>query len=286
MSALDPSSLRLRHQSLALRLALSCFILILAGGYAAALFHMYHHLEQKDDEKGLTLVDVIGTYQGVDKPAPILRALSDPDHRNDYLRDVPTGEIEVLRNWLDIGPLVGGGGPDPIQSGYDFLAADAPEDALTPADILDERCVRCHAERAPEGTEASRAISLERLPDVQRYAYSKKLDPVSVEILATSTHTHALSMPLFALAASLLFLLTAWPRFLRHGLIMLCFVGLLLDFAGMWLARPEIHEGEGPIWLILVGGGLFGACFTAMLLGALVDLWLLPRSGRTRTAAL
>ena len=166
-----------------------------------------------------------------------------------------------------------GGGADPVQQGYDEPAPGASEDALTAADVLDERCVSCHG-AAAAGPNAFKELSLERWPDVRKVAYSKKLEPISIEILAQSTHAHALSIPVFTLLACACFLATRWPRWLRHGVFSLAFVGLFLDLGAMWLAR----SWEPACALIVAGGGLYGLALGIAVVGSLGSMWLGRRS--------
>ena len=257
---------RLRDQSFLLRVTATCLLLIIAGGYGASLFYLVHHVSQKDNEPELTWLDLVATYHGVDKPAPILVALEDSRHAT-WLEDMPTDEREVLSSWLSRGVGVGGGA-DPVQQGYDALPPGASEEALTPADVLDERCARCHGSSATD-VNAYKELSLERWPDVRRVAYSKKLDPVSTEILAQSTHAHALSIPVFTLLACACFLATGFSQRLRHGICALAFLGLFVDFGAMWLAR----SWEPACALIVAGGGLYGLALGIAVLGSLASMW-------------
>lgn len=257
----------LRDQSFAIRVAVTCLLLIIAGGYGASLYYMVHHVSQKDNDPELTWLDLVATYHGVDKPAPILAALDEEKHRG-WLKDAATDDLKILRDWLGKGAGVGGGA-DPIQQGYDALPPGASEEALTPADVLDEQCVRCHGPSASDA-DAFRDLSLERWPDVRKVAYSKKLDPISTNILAQSTHAHALSIPMFTLLACACLLATRFPRWMRHGVCALAFLGLLVDFGAMWLARTW----EPACFLIVGGGGVYGVALGAAVVGSLLSMWL------------
>lgn len=248
---------RLRELSPALKLGLSGVLLTLAGGYAAAVAHMVHHHGQKDDEPGLSMDDLVGAYHGVDREAPLLTAV-EGDHGTEYLP--APGERETLRKWLTGGRL-----------SEDFDSLELGDNA--PAEILSRRCLSCHARNAKEGGDIGERLPLEYWDDVERVAFSRHLDPVSVEILTVSTHTHALTLPLVVLAAAALFLLTRWPRPLRHGVFALAGVSTFLDLAGMWIAR----ESAGAIWLILIAGAAYGLALGVALLGTLADLWLPSR---------
>ena len=88
--------MNLRDLSIPLRVAATCLLLVIVGGYAASLYFMSHHISQKDGDPELSWVDLVGTYHGVDKPAPMLTALDDPQHGS-WLKDAPDGDLQVLR---------------------------------------------------------------------------------------------------------------------------------------------------------------------------------------------
>ena len=257
--------MHLRNLSWSLRVAATCLLLIITGGYAASLYYMQHHISQKDGDPALTWVDLVGTYHGVNRPAPVLSAL-DSERHEAWLGEVPEEELQILRDWLAKGTAVGGGA-DPVQQGWDALPPGASEDALTPADVIDERCVRCHAAGATDD-DAFAQVALDRWPTLKNYVYSKQLDPISTDILAQSTHAHALSIPIFTLIVCAMALATGCPRWLRHGVAAMTFVGLLLDFGGMWLAR----SWEPGCLLVVGGGALYGI---GLGLGVACSLWAL-----------
>lgn len=266
---MSDANFRLRHQSIPVRIAISCFLLIVAGGYLSSFLHMVDHHGKKDAEDGLGMTDLVGFYSGIRKEAPLLRVLDDKTHQS-YLED---GELELLKDWLE-GRLVKTAKlARSIVDGYEYLPEDAPEEALAPADILDERCNRCHSPDATEGGDIGKLIPLNNLPSVEKVAFSKELTPITTEILMSSTHAHALGIAPFAFLICLLFLATGFPTWLRHGLFMLCFVGLLMDLASMWLARLD----SAFVWTLIAGGGVFGLTLGLGILLCFVDLWILPR---------
>jgi len=251
---------RLRRMSLSLRIAVSCLILILGGGYVAAVNYMFLHYEKKDERPGLSMDDIAGSFHGVTRPAGLIVALE--GSMRPYVNDE---EHRQLMTWLH---------GDRISGGYDnFDLGDS-----APAEILDRNCLRCHSRSATEGEGIGAEVPLEFWDDVKRHAFSKQLDPVPLEILTVSTHTHALSMSLVALLTCCLFWATAWPCRLRHGLIVLTFVSLLVDLASWWLARwsPSFCV------VLVVAGGIYGTCLGLQLVGAFFDMWF----GRIRPGEL
>jgi hypothetical protein len=250
-------------------------VLVLLLGYACSLYFLVHHVGRKDGEVGVSSTDLIGTYHGVKKEAGILLALESDSHRP-YLNAMPKTDSDHLRRWL-AGEL--STATDPIASAYLEPPPGAPEDTAVPADILDQHCARCHSLSATEGDGIGARVSLKRWPDVASFAYAKALDPISVEILAQSTHAHALSMPVFAAVLAALLLLTRFSRRIRHTVTCAIFLGLLLDLSGMWLGRLHAIFVYGGV---VFGGALFGLGLGAAMLLTMLDLWL-PYSERTST---
>jgi hypothetical protein len=168
-------------------------------------------------------------------------------------------EYRSMVQWLE---------SDRISEDYDSLELGD----FAPAEIIAVRCLHCHNRDGAEAAEADpeKVVPLEYWDDVKKVAFPKNLDPVPLSILVTSTHTHALTIPLVALVTSLLFLATAWPKGLRYGVVLLFFLALLLDVGSWWLARVWMPA----CYLILGAGGVFGALGGLQLLGAFLDTWL------------
>jgi hypothetical protein len=106
-------------------------------------------------------------------------------------------------------------------------------------------------------------------------AFSRDIRPVSVEVLAASTHTHAISLSVLALVTGGLLLLTGWHRTPVGTLVLLMGAGLACDLLGWWVAR--INGAMVP--LIVVGGLVFAASVGLSLLLVIADLWRPRRRG-------
>jgi hypothetical protein len=264
---IDLSHLRLGQLGFGVRCGLTLFLGMIAAGYGFGVLYIVQHVAQKDDDPELSWLDLEATYHGVDKPAPLLSVMDEPTHRA-YL----TGEKEYTAwvRWLKPDAKARASNQDPLFARYD--PEDPVEGEPIPAEILQQRCWRCHATGAKEGGDIATRLPLGDWPSVAKQAYAKKLDPISVEILAVSSHTHFLSIPTFALLVFGLLLFTGWPRFVRHGLFAVGFLGLGCDFAGMWLARID----RLYLYLVVGGGGVFGACLGLALLALVFELWISP----------
>jgi len=250
---MDFNSIRLHRLSLLLKIAVSCLILVIAGGLVASVVHMHQHYCNKDEQPELTIDDVIGSFHGLKQPARLKEAIN-----GDMKEHVTTDEErKAMDQWLS---------SNRISEDYDSL--DLGD--FAPAEIIAINCLRCHSRDAKEGDDIGKTVPLDYWDDVKQVAFAKNLDPTPSSILITSTHTHALTMPLVGLAACLLFLCTAWPRMLRHLVVMLTFAALLLDIGSWWLAR------ENPFfcYMILVSGAAFGGLVGLQLLCAFLDTWI------------
>ncbi|MHC5005727.1 MAG: hypothetical protein ACYTGF_00025 [Planctomycetota bacterium] len=250
---------RLRALSPAVRVGLTCLVLTALGGLAASAHHIVAHHQDRDEQPGLSLDDIRGAYHGVRTTASLVISL-ERDHPADVTEDpallLTAQERDVLTRWL---------ASDRISEDYDNLdLGDA-----APAEIMAARCVACHSRQATLGDGVGERIPLDYWDDVKRVAFSREINPVDVEILATSMHTHALSLATLSIVAAAMALGTAWPRRLVHGLIAVMGIALVADIGGWWLARPW----GGAIWIIVVGGGVYVAVLTLTLLAVLVELW-------------
>ncbi len=249
---MEISGFRLRKTSAPLRIAATCLVIVIAGGYAAALKHMVDHYEGKDERPGLTMDDITGSFHGVKREAGLITAL-----KGSMKKKLPGEERALLLKWLE---------GSRINEDYDN--PDLGENA--PAEIIDRNCLVCHSRSSKKGNSIGARVPLEYWDDVKRHAFSRELDSVPFEILVTTTHTHAFGMALVTLAASVLFLATGFSRRVRHTLVMLLFLSLLLDLLSWWLARWS----EPFCYLVVAAGALYGFFLAAALAGALFDAWL------------
>ncbi|GAB4551768.1 MAG: hypothetical protein Tsb0013_13900 [Phycisphaerales bacterium] len=260
MSVSHDHPLRLRSLGFFARLGVAGFVLVAIGGAAASGLYLYMHHEERDERPGLTLDDVKAHYHGIVSPAPLLESLE-----GGHPEDLPDRDRELLVEWLR-------GDAGMLSQRYDSLdlGADAP------AEIIAVSCLDCHA-RSSTGPDAAPGISLEYWDDVEALSVSRDVQPVPTEILAASTHTHALGMASIGVVMALLGLLTGWPRWLMGLLVGITGVGLALDLTGWWITR-EIADYAV---VVAIGGGLFAGGMTLIGLLVLLDLCM-PRRGPSR----
>lgn len=241
---------RLAELGLGARIALSALVLVFAVGFAASAEHLVQHHQNRDGQSGVSLVDLEGAYRGVSAPAPLGTALE-----RGHPEELAPAERELLRGWLAGGRV-----------SEDFDNLDLGESA--PAEILARSCLPCHA-RDPA---APGVPPLEYWEDVSKVAFAREIAPVPREILAASTHTHALALGTVSAVIGALWLATRWPARLKDSLFALGALALLVDLVSWWLARE--HAFLVPV--IAVSGFAYAASMGLALAGILLDLWL-PR---------
>lgn len=245
-----PQTSLLRPLGVTARLGLTVLILTLLGGLTVAGLYMAWHHENRDERPGLTMTDIRGHYAGVNVPAPLLGAL-----QRGHPEDLPAASRNVLIDWLK---------GDRISEDYDSLELGM----MAPAEIIANDCLSCHS-RQSTGDDACPQVPLDYFDDVRAIAFSQDIRPVGLEVLAASTHTHAISLAVMALTTCGLLLLTGWPRKWINPLILILALGLAMDLAGWWIAR--IVADIVP--MIVLGGFAFAACTTLALLLVIADLW-------------
>ncbi len=253
---------KLRDLGLGARFGMVCVVVTLLGGFAASFMHMVEHHSNRDENPGLSMDDIRGAYHGVRTTAPMIAQLQS-DHPADVSAEaaeaIPLSDRETLLEWL---------AGDRISEDYDNLdLGDA-----APAEIIAIGCLDCHSRRSTQGDGVGQRVPLDYWDDVKKVSFSREINPTSIEILTTSTHTHALSMAMVTCIIFAMALMTSWPRRLVHSLVFLGGAALLADLAAQWLARPVVES----VWMIVIAGGIYGLTMVVTLLAVFLDLCL-PR---------
>lgn len=248
----------LRRLNPLLKIGLSFVILTFALGLYASAKHLRAHHENRDGREGLAMDDLIGAYHGLQKTAPLLRALGEghPSELPDA-RALPDAEKQILLDWLR---------SDRISEDYDnFDLGDQ-----SPAEIIGRSCASCHARGVVKPEDLNRIRPLEYWDDIQKVAFTTSVEPTGPEILMMSLHTHALAMGSLLGLALILAAGTTWPRWLMGILGCLAGLGLFADLISWLLAT----NSAGFVWLIAGGGAAFAGGTALMLLLIFLDLWM------------
>jgi len=252
------NALRLRHLGWFGRLGVAGIVMTLLGGLLASAAYIHFHHAKRDGQPELSMTDLIGSYHGIDAPAPLLETIEaghpePPD-------ELHPAERDALMDWLR---------GERIAQDYDNL--DLGD--FAPAEIIAINCLQCHSRRVAETHEIARTVPLDYWDDVSRLAFPLKVDPPPIEILVVTTHTHALSLATISVATMLLLLATGWPRRFVGFLIGASGLALLCDIGAWWLARLD----GGFVYLIIIAGGVYLLTTALAHVSILLDLMMPSR---------
>ena len=244
---------RLREFGCLARLGFLGLMLTLVGGVVASILHVQNHYSPRDQEPGLSMLDLQGAYHGVKAPSPLLTALKDNNHPPELAKN----KRDALVKWLE---------GNRIQTDYDNLELGD----FTPMEIFAADCVSCHGRSSSDV--AAKAVRLEDWDVVKRVAFSKTIERTPTSKVIVSAHAHMLAMGTTTIVLALLLMMTTYPRRLIEWTTALMGVFLMLDFVGWWLAR----EFAGATYLIVIAGGIYNAAASGAIVLIMIEL-LRPR---------
>lgn len=235
--------MQLHQLPAAARLGILAITAVLGGGLLSSGWYLYTHYEKRDEKPGLTIDDIKAAYHGLETQAPLKTALE-----RGHPEGLPEESRKVLLSWLESGQVF---------ENYDNIDfAD-----VTPKEILTSSCVSCHARSPKDAKGAYAALPLESWDDVKTVSGSKKLNPYPLNILALSTHTHALAIGTMAAVIVLMTGMTRWPRGLVGLLAFVAGIGLFIDIGSWWVTRQYVDAA----WGIVAGGAMFNIASGLML---------------------
>jgi mono/diheme cytochrome c family protein len=275
--------IRLAALPLPAKLTLTAFLALVGTGYlvAAAKINVWH--SEADGVAGMSPDDLRAIYHGMETtvttqvretlPAPMLREISPGGAMLKHLLKGGDSVERALTAWLEQGAkaeafdkagLVEAGDPSPKQ-------------------IIAQRCTECHHADGGEEEDTPYAANATAEPQYELVAKQalpplgpatdktevRRIEPVSARELLHVTHAHILSIPMFALAVAVLFLMTGLGQGFKLVVAPLPMIATCVDIGCWWLARPF----EPAIFGILAAGALFGAGLGLQILCVLGSLW-------------
>lgn len=231
------------------RLFVTVFFCAVGLGSLAAQAHLYFRHRHADGDPALSVADIVADLHGRTGQRPIVRAL------NGKMRQYVESEAEA-------------------KALLDWAAREGPEREyhLQIADILSERCTKCHAPRGK-----AERVPLTSYSEVMKVVKPKWLSPAP-EHIARVTHIHLLALSSLWMLTGCVTLLCGAPSWQRSLLAAAPLFGILMDAVGQWLA-PLAKSFVG---LSLAGGAVMGIGFLAQFLLIIHSLWL-PAQRRDKT---
>lgn len=118
-------------------------------------------------------------------------------------------------------------------------------------------------------------LGIEALATYYRGDEAQMIYPKSALELLEVTHFHLLSMPVVFMIVAHLMMMTCIKLKWRIFMIVLGFVGMILDLTSPWLIR---YCSSYFAWMKIMGSALFGLSFLGMISWALYELFFRKRT--------
>ncbi len=274
------------------KVVLTAFLVLIGFGYLSALGNMYFQHAMADGREGLTIDDLRVTFHGMEVPrAPgpeevqpvarsrMLEMVGLGGEMRKHVSKGGAGAVRALEAWLERGATES----EFLRKGLIKQGDPSPES------VIARFCLRCHNAEDGEKSDApygpdifttdyqmvwkfaapgtAQAPATER-GDGQRA--TDRLGPHSMGHLFLITHIHMLSIPVFTVIISGLFLLTGLGPKPRGVLAPIPMLALVAEFAAWWLAlRVEVL-----IYVIAAAGGVYGLTLGIQIIAVLWWLWV------------
>jgi hypothetical protein len=274
---------RLADVSLPTKLTLTFFILCVGVGYLVAVFKIQVWHSDADGDPAMTIDDIRAVYHGMEKE--VTETMRETLKSEMHQQVEPGGE---MRRFLERG------GPSHIRTLITWLENGAKESEFTqaglvepndpsPQAVIGAQCVECHHADGGEMEDTPYAPSADAEPKFALVAdvatppigpevtetKTITISPISFRELVHVTHAHILSIPVFTLCISALFLFTGLPHSIKLVLAPLPMAATCLDFASWWLARVW----EPAVYLVAAAGAIFGIAYGLQILCVFFSMW-------------
>jgi len=272
-------SLRLARLSVASKLLITLFLLIVGPGYLFGTANIYFKNKDADGDPEMTLDDLKATFYGLEvkaddtrivNPSPMLTQVLPGGDMREYLEeDGPA--TEGLIAWLKA---------EAKEEDFDTPGLGA-EGNWSAKQAIATYCVVCHNSDGGEGEEYPFAETEDAEPDYDLVFVSaeppvdiqegevRTIKPKSERRLVHITHAHILAIPVFTLLVGALFMMTGFGPTVKFLLGPLPMLAVLADIGSWWLARYS----EPFIYVIAAAGAVFGLAYALQILGILCSMW-------------
>ena len=233
-----------RHYSelpVSLRVLFTCMLLILGFGYLFALLNIYFTYAGRagGNSAMLSYEDIVAAYSGTGKGSVLESALSGP-----MATMLPADERATILKWVRDGAA---------QPAYDAGVKT----------IVERRCITCHDGRNPH------------LPSFASFEGVRKATAIdtgaSIATLVRVSHIHLFGVTfLFFIVGFAFTHAYVRPVWLKCAVIALPFAAIMVDVSSWYLIKL-FHPFA---WVEIGAGVVMAACFAAMWLTTLYQMWL------------
>ncbi len=222
-----------------LRTLYTATLLVMSTGYLFALLHLYGSHAGRDGNPGLSVQDVVIAYSGSKESTRLESALRGP-----MASMLPTSEANEIFGWIHGG-----------------LEKALFEKNIDP--IFEKRCMSCHDGSNPH---------IPHLGGYDNVLETAQLDEgVDIFTLVRVSHIHLFGLTFIFFITSLIFSHAyVRPVWLKCLIVAFPFVQIVLDIFSWYLTKVF----EPFAYVIVIAGGLMGACFAFMWVVSMYQMWL------------
>ncbi|TCJ19544.1 elongation factor-1 alpha [Parasulfuritortus cantonensis] len=225
---------------LSVRVLFSMVLLVFGLGYCMAMVQVWESHAGKDGNPMLSAKDLMISYSGNPEGTRLETALRGP-----------------MADMLDA---------ENKQKIFAWLHAKAPQDQFdsTIGPILQEHCVACHNPSANPN-----------LPNLTNFDGVSKVAAadtgMTIATLVRVSHIHLFSITFIFFITGYIFTHSyIRPAWFKCVVLATPFLSLIVDVAAWYLTKLW----TGFAWAVIIGGALYGICFTIMWFTSMYQMWL------------
>lgn len=224
---------------MSVRVLFSMVLLVFGTGYLMAMFQVWEVHSGKDGNPMLSAKDLMISYSGNPEGTRMETALRGP--MSDML---PAEKKTVVFEWL-----------------HNKAPQEEFDAKINP--ILQEHCVACHNPGANP-----------HLPDLSNFAGVSKVATadtgMTIATLVRVSHIHLFSITfIFFIIGFIYTHAYVKPAWVKCVVLATPFLSLLVDVAAWYLTKVW----TGFAWAVIIGGALYGICFTIMWFTSMYQIW-------------
>lgn len=266
-------SLRLARLSVASKLLVTLFLLIIGPGYlfgVANIFIKHHDADIKRAQNPVE--DLKATFQREPETtvnSAMLEQVRPGGEMREHLEDDESATRGLIA-WLEA-----------EAKEADFDKSGLLEEGDPSAkEAIASYCIYCHNSDDGDMPDVPFAETADSEPqyDLVYVSAEATIETEEAEVATISfkdkrlvhiTHAHILTIPVFTLLVGALFMMTGFGRVVKILLGPLPMLAVLLDIGSWWMARFSV----GFIYAILAAGAVFGVAYGLQILGILCSMW-------------
>jgi len=234
----------LRTAAFSVRVFATSVLVVLGLGFVLALVYLFTGHVQHFMAEGHTAVQAVEyTYHGLPTDEPRLLV----SLRGTMAATVSATEFDQIRSWIDEGAT---------EASYPEIVGP----------IIEKNCFSCHSKDG-------------YYPPLEGFADVKPLTApdsgMDFKKLARMTHVHLLGIPLIFYILGALFVRTRFNEKLKAAIVVLPFLGILVDITHWWLTKQTPNAAIG----VVLGGALMSLGFGLQWLMTFHDVWFPHKQG-------